>query len=68
MSHSPGYLVKTVIPAKAGIHDLIIHLQFAEEKSWMPGLRRHDVEIAESHLQSHLVLSTVHDGRWCLKF
>jgi len=27
---------KPVIPAKAGIHDLTIHPQFAEEKSWMP--------------------------------
>jgi hypothetical protein len=27
---------KPVIAAKAGIHDLTIHPQFAEEKSWMP--------------------------------
>jgi hypothetical protein len=51
---------KPVIPAQAGIHDFTIHQQIAEEKSWMPRgapwrLRRHDVEITESHFQSHLV-------------
>jgi hypothetical protein len=30
LTHQP------VIPAKAGIHDLTIHLHVSEEKSWMP--------------------------------
>jgi hypothetical protein len=28
--------MNAVMPAKAGIHDLTIYLQFAKEKSWMP--------------------------------
>ncbi len=48
--------IKPVIPAKAGIHDLTIHLHLAEDKSWMPAYAGMTLEIIESHFKSHLVL------------